>query len=189
MSNPHRSVFLCYRRGVSWAMARLVFRDLDEHGFDVFMDVESIDSGEFERMILTQVQARAHFLVLLEPSLDRIAEPGDWLRREIAHALTHERNVVPLLADGFRMPQAGDLPPDVARLASFNAVSVPHDYFDEAMAKLRARFLRATELPQVTPPPTDTSGVRRRTDRRAERHRIERAQAGSGGSLAYRHPY
>ena len=75
-------------------------------------------------MILREIEARAHFLVLLEPvRWTAIAEPGDWLRREIAHALTHRRNVVPLLASGARMPRAADLPADLARLPSFNAVS------------------------------------------------------------------
>ena len=53
------------------------------------MDVGSLGSGAFEPVILREIEARTHFLVLLEPgSLDRIGEPGDWLRREIAHALS-----------------------------------------------------------------------------------------------------
>ena len=125
------------------------------HGFDVFVDTQNIDSGEFERVILHQIEARAHFLLLLEPrSLDRISEPGDWLRRETAHALSLRRNVVPLLANGARMPAPSDLPADLERLPSFNAVSVPHDYFAEAMKKLRERFLRIPEpLPTGGPPP------------------------------------
>ncbi len=75
MPDPARTVFLSYRREVSWALAQLVFRDLTEHGFDVFMDTASLDSGEFERVILAQIESRAHFLLLLEPrSLDRIGE-------------------------------------------------------------------------------------------------------------------
>ncbi|MEV4513933.1 TIR domain-containing protein [Dactylosporangium sp. NPDC049525] len=137
-----RAVFLSYRRGVSWAMARLVRIDLEQHGFDVFMDVENIDSGRFEPVILTQIESRAHFLLLLEPrSLDRIGNEGDWLHREIAHAIAHGRNVVPLLANGTGMPRAADLPADIATLASFNALTVYHDYFPEAMTKLRGRFL------------------------------------------------
>jgi hypothetical protein len=150
-----KSVFLSYRREVSWAMAHLVRNELVAHGFDVFMDVHGIDAGEFERVILARIEAYTHFLVLLEPrSLDRLTEEGDWLRREIAHALAHDRNVVPLLANGARMPRPTDLPTDLARLPSLNAVSVPHDYFAEAMQKLRERFLRTPEpLPTGGPPP------------------------------------
>ena len=89
MADPDTTVFLSYRRDVSGPMAHLVRNDLVRHGFDVFMDVGSLGGGEFEPAILREIEARAHFLVLLEPgSLDRIDEPGDWLRREIAHALS-----------------------------------------------------------------------------------------------------
>ena len=156
MADPDVTVFLSYRREVSWPLAQAVRGELVPHGFDVFVDTQNIDSGEFERVILHQIEARAHFLLLLEPrSLDRISEPGDWLRRETAHALSLRRNVVPLLANGARMPAPSDLPSDLARLPSFNAVSVPHDYFAEAMKKLRERFLRTPEpLPTGGPPPT-----------------------------------
>jgi hypothetical protein len=119
MADPDTTVFLSYRRDVSGPMAYLVRNDLVRHGFDVFMDVGSLGGGEFEPAILREIEARTHFLVLLEPgSLDRVDEPGDWLRREIAHALTHRRNIVPLLAGGVRMPRATDLPADLARLPS-----------------------------------------------------------------------
>lgn len=154
MTDPE-TVFLSYRREVSWAMAHLVRNDLVAHGFDVFMDVHSIDMGEFEHVILREIESRVHFLVLLEPrSFDRLADEGDWLRREIAHALLHRRNIVPLLANGARMPAPAMLPADVTRLPSFNAVSVPQDYFSAAMQKLRGRFLRA---PDQVPPPVLTT--------------------------------
>ena len=160
MVDPSRTVFLSYRRDVSWALAHAVRGELVQHGFDVFMDVHGIGSGEFERVLLREIETRAHVVVILEPrSLDRIVDDGDWLRREIAHALTHGRNVVPVLANRAEMPPAADLPLDVARLAGFNAVSVPPDYFAEAMDKLRRRFLRP-----VGPAPTG----RRRRDRTGE---------------------
>jgi hypothetical protein len=147
-----RTVFLSYRRDVSWAMAYLVRDDLQHHGFDVFMDTQDLDSGEFERVILSQIESRTHFLVLLQVgTLDRVDEQGDWLRREIAHALRCHRNIVPLMTQGFRLPRS--LPADIAQMAGFNAVSVPPDYFDAAMQKLRERFLRAAVPRPGTPPP------------------------------------
>jgi hypothetical protein len=155
MADPDVTVFLSYRREVSWPLAQAVRGELVPHGFDVFLDTQNVDSGEFERVILREIERREHFLVLLEPrSLNRIADDGDWLRREIAHALAHGRNVVPLLANGARMPAPSDLPADLERLPSFNAVSVPHDYFAEAMTKLRERFLCIPEpLPTAGPAP------------------------------------
>jgi hypothetical protein len=75
MDAPLPLVFLSYRRNVSAFIARVVFQDLRQHGYDVFMDVESIDSGQFETIILNRIKARAHFLVILTPgALDRCHE-------------------------------------------------------------------------------------------------------------------
>ena len=138
-----RSVFISYRRKLSEMLARSVNNDLIEHRYDTFMDLENLDSGEFERVILSQIEARQHFVVLLEPgSLDQIGMDGDWLRREIAHALAHGRNVVPVAHKGFEFRRDLVLPPDVAKLPSFNGVAIPPGYFDDAMKKLRTRFLK-----------------------------------------------
>ncbi len=44
------TIFISYRRSVSEFVARAVFQDLRAHGFNVFMDVESIDAGEFGKI-------------------------------------------------------------------------------------------------------------------------------------------
>lgn len=101
MGHVEKTVFICYRRtNVSWALA--ISQDLTHNGFDVFLDYTGIASGDFERVILENIKARAHFLIVLTPSaLKRVNEPEDWLRREIEFALGQRRNIVPLLLEGF----------------------------------------------------------------------------------------
>ena len=95
MAAPPPTVFLCYRRNVRSFIARAVLQDLRQHGYDVFMDVESIDSGQFETIILAQIAARAHFLVILtHGTLEGSQKPNVWLRREIESAMELRRNVV-----------------------------------------------------------------------------------------------
>ena len=143
-----RSVFISYRRQLSESLALLVRKDLSQHRFDIFMDLKNLDSGEFEPTILSEIEARKHFIVLLEPgSLDQIGEDGDWLRREIACVLAHGRNVVPVTASGFEFRRDLVLPPDVAMLPSLNALAIRQDYFDEAMERLRTRFLKMPSKP------------------------------------------
>jgi hypothetical protein len=155
-----RSVFISYRRQLSESLALLIRKDLNEHRFDAFVDLENLDSGEFERKILSQIEAREHFIVLLQPgSLDRIREDDDWLRREIAHALAHDRNVVPVTANGFEFRRDLVLPSDVARLPSLNAVPIQPGYFDAAMERLRTRFLKKPPSP-TAPPLAETRNVR-----------------------------
>ena len=65
-----------------------IFQDLTQHGYDVFIDYDGIASGNFETVILENIRARAHFLVLLTPTaLERCSDPEDWMRREIEAAL------------------------------------------------------------------------------------------------------
>jgi hypothetical protein len=95
MERIEKTVFLSYRRtNIPWALA--IFQNLTQHGYDVFFDYNGVASGDFERVILENIKARAHFLVLLTPSaLERCGDPTDWLRREIETALATQRNTVP----------------------------------------------------------------------------------------------
>ena len=106
----HRpTVFLSYRRSVSWQLAEAVQGDLSRRGFDVFMDSKDLGNGRFDTVILREIETRPQFVVILENgSLERAAEEGDWLRREIAQALVHRRNVVPVLS-GAVLPRAEEL--------------------------------------------------------------------------------
>jgi hypothetical protein len=96
-----KTVFISYRRTNSFT-ARAVYQSLIAKGYDIFFDYEGVNSGDFEQIILGNLRARAHFLVILTPSaLERCNEPGDWLRREIETAMDEKRNIVPLFFEGF----------------------------------------------------------------------------------------
>jgi len=144
MQKIKKSVFLSYRRtNIAWALA--IFQNLTEHGFDVFFDFTGIASGDFERVILKSIKARAHFLVLLTPSaLERCHDPNDWLRREIEAAFAARRNVVPLMLEGFDFSTPGigeQLKGTLEPLRHYNALQVPAAFFAEAMDRLRDKFL------------------------------------------------
>ena len=144
MPRIEKTVFISYRRtNVPWALA--IYQDLTQHGYDVFFDYEGIASGDFERAILENIRARAHFLVLLTPSaLERCASPDDWLRREIETTLETKRNIVPLTLEGFDFGApaiASQLTGKLGALKAYNALSVPPAYFAEAMERLRDKYL------------------------------------------------
>jgi hypothetical protein len=65
-------------------MGLAVFQNLTQDGYDVFIVYYGIASGNFETIILENIRARAHFLLLLTPTaLERCGDPSDWMRREI----------------------------------------------------------------------------------------------------------
>jgi tetratricopeptide (TPR) repeat protein len=144
MLRVEKTVFISYRRtNFPWAMA--IFQDLNHRGYDVFFDYQGIASGDFESVILGNIGARAHFLVVLTPSaLERCGEPGDWLRREIEEAIGYRRNIVPLMLEGFdfRSPViTSQLTGKLAELKHYQGLTVPIEFFDAAMEKLRDTFL------------------------------------------------
>ena len=158
--SDHKKVFLSYRRAHSVWLARSVYQWLQKEGFDVFMDVENLDSGEFPAVILHQIEARAHFLVALTPgALERTVDKSDWLRLEIEHAIRQERNIVPVFADQFtfdseeRKLRGKAFPPKIKELSRRNGVSVPNEYFEPAMVKLRDRFLKKEVSAPIKPAP------------------------------------
>lgn len=144
MARVEKTVFLSYRRtNAPWALA--IYQNLTANGFDVFFDYNGIASGDFESVILENIKARAHFLIVLTPSaLERCGDPGDWLRREIEEAMECRRNIVPLMLEGFGFGTpaiASQLTGRLAALKAYNGLGVPFEYFDAAMEKLREKFL------------------------------------------------
>jgi tetratricopeptide (TPR) repeat protein len=136
-----KTVFISYRRtNVAWALA--VYQYLSKNGYDVFFDFTSINNGDFEQIIIGNIKSRAHFLLILTPSaLERVNEPNDWLRREIETALGEKRNIVPLMLEGFDYGSPAIAKYLTGKLSKYNAVRVPIDFFEEAMARICNNYL------------------------------------------------
>jgi formylglycine-generating enzyme required for sulfatase activity len=146
MERIEKTVFISYRReDISWALA--VYQFLTGHDYDVFLDYTSIPSGDFEQIIVSNIKARAHFILILTPTaLNRRSEPGDWFRREIETAIDEKRNIVPLFFEGFSFGASsvvGKLTGKLSSLRRYNGLEVPSGYFLEAMERLRKRYLNA----------------------------------------------
>lgn len=161
-----KTVFISYRRSASKHLARAIFTELRHHGYDVFLDVNTIDSGEFDKIILRQIAARTHFILVLSPgALDRCVNENDWLRREIEEALRLKRNIVPILEEGFERSREYQFLPDEWRdkFSRLNTLPLVHFYFDEGMNKLRNRYLKLPEyhIPLEPTPKTDEANIQR----------------------------
>ena len=161
MKNIEKTVFICYRRtNTPWALA--IFQNLTQYGYDVFFDYSGIDPDDFERVVLANIRARAHFLVLLTPSaLVPCGDPGDWVRREIEAAIDSRRNIVPLMLEGFDFGTpaiASQLTGKLAALKNYNALSIPAEYFLEAMNRLRDVYLNVP-LDAVVQPVSPAAGL------------------------------
>ena len=144
MARIEKTVFISYRRkDISWALA--VYQYLASQKYDVFFDYTHIPSGDFEQIIVSNIKARAHFVLILTPTtLDRCSDPGDWVRREIETAMDEKRNIVPLFFDGFSFGSPGvaeKLTGKLSDVKRYNGLDIPSGYFPEAMERLSTRYL------------------------------------------------
>jgi hypothetical protein len=191
MDRVEKTVFISYRRtDESWGLA--IFQDLTQHGYDVFIDYDGIASGNFGAVILENIRARAHFLVLLTPTaLERCSDPEDWMRREIEAALDSQRNIVPMLLEDFKFgtpATASHLTGKLAALKKYNGLPIPKGYFSPAMERLRNKFLNV-QVDAVLHPTSDSaqqvakeqkdkagSEAKRRSEKEARQRAAEEAR-------------
>ena len=144
MERIEKTIFISYRRANSpWA--RAIYQDLVSHGYDAFFDFQNINSGDFSQVIIENIKARAHFVLLLTPSaLERCEDPNDWLRREIETAMDYKRNIVPVMLESFDFGSTNNSKVLTGRLEvlkNYNGIRIYSEYFDEGMSRLRDRYL------------------------------------------------
>jgi hypothetical protein len=59
MQRIEKRVFISYRRAhTPWALA--IYQYLTGHGYDVFFDYNSINSGDYAQIITQNIEGRAH---------------------------------------------------------------------------------------------------------------------------------
>jgi hypothetical protein len=135
MAEDRYDVFISYRRGKAAAEARLLRENLTKHGLNVFLDVTDLGRGYFDDSLLHRISDTPNFLLILSSrSLDRCANEGDWVHREVAHAILSERNIIPVMLPGFKFPK--DLPPSIASLPRYQAVEYSHTFFEATAGKI-----------------------------------------------------
>jgi len=129
-------VFISYRSEGGAETARLVRDALKKRSYQVFMDVEDLRSGPFNTALFGEIESCTDMVVILTPnSLDRCWQENDWLRLEVAHALKHNKNVIPVMTRGFSWPSA-TLPEDIEKLRFQQGVEPSPVYFEASMDRL-----------------------------------------------------
>jgi len=105
------------------------------------MDVDDIHPGEdfAKKLDETERACSAAVVVIGNNWLNsRLNNEQDFVRREIASALHANLQIFPVLIQGAKMPQAVDLPEEVASLAHIQAIEIRDDRFQKDSADLIA---------------------------------------------------
>lgn len=134
-------VFISYRRDGGEYTAKILRDRLDELGYAVFFDVESLRSGDFNTKLYSVIEECRDFILILSPgALDRCVNEDDWVRREVEYALERDKNIVPVMLREFEFPEV--LPSSIEQLRFKNGIPANTEFFEAFIQKLQS-FLRA----------------------------------------------
>jgi hypothetical protein len=133
-----RAIFISYRRDDTEGEAGRLFDDLTRTFGEnsVFMDVAGINPGiDFRKAIDDNVAGCGVLLAMIGPTwatisnsagTRRLEDPNDFVRLEIASALSREVAVIPVLVHDAKMPHPDQLPDNLKDLAYRNSVEITH---------------------------------------------------------------
>lgn len=171
---PSFSTFISYRREDTGGIAGRVHERLaTRYGRGaVFIDFDAIPFGTDFRDKIQEAVGQCHCLLALigdrwlaaeKGGQQRLNDPSDFVRIEIAAALAKDIPVVPVLVGAAVLPEEGQLPPDLKPLAFRNATPLDpgrdfHSHLDRLILHLDAllggpiRPVPTSEKVLVTPP-------------------------------------
>jgi len=138
-------IFISYRRKGGYDTAKLLYDRLRMDGYSVSFDIDTLEKGDFDNELEQRVYDCKDFLLVLNPGVfDRFFDPecdpkDDWVRQEIRCALEKNKNIVPLILDGFAYPK--NLPEDVKNITKKNAIDLNPKHFEGAYARMKQKFL------------------------------------------------
>jgi hypothetical protein len=128
---------------------------LKKRGFGVLVGSREPAAGSAAD--LAAIESAPDFVVILSPGSLDPATQNDDVRVEVAHAIAHERNIVPMYVAGYVRPRLEALPPELAAFPWRDAILYDPLAQQESIAKV-AHMLAS-----------DTSVGERRLDRQAKR--------------------
>jgi len=149
---PVNSIFISYRRKTAGHIAGSLHYILEsELGKHVpFRDLESIAAGEdFRQTIIKAISESRVFILLIDPSWhteagrQRLREPGDYIRLEVATALAKgpSLRIIPVRIDGAFPLQQEDLPTRLENLAHIQSIELGEgEHFSSSVERIVQRI-------------------------------------------------
>ena len=135
-------IFISYRREGGYDTAQLLYDRLTQMRYRVSFDLETLRGGKFNTQLYRRIEQCSDVLVIMSrDSLNlRENQEDDWFRLEIAHALKHKKNIVPVFLRDFKFPQKGELPEDIADLVNYQGVTASQEHFDSVLKRICRNF-------------------------------------------------
>ena len=139
-------IFISYRREGGYDTAKHLNDLLVRDGYKVSFDIDTLRSGDFDTQLLQRIDQCKDFILIVDPhAFDRTLDPSfspknDWMRNELAYALSKQKNIIPVFLSGIKGFPTG-LPADIANVVKKNGPEYNRYYFNDFYKTLKTRFL------------------------------------------------
>ena len=146
-------IFISYRREGGFEVAKHIKDLLTRDGYSVSFDMDNLMSGDFNKEIFKRIAECEDFILILDANVFKGTLEGrekqkDWLRMELSEALRNDKNVIPIMLDGFNeFPD--NLPKDIADVRYKNGPKYDKVYFDAFYEKLK-HFIKEVPTDDIT---------------------------------------
>lgn len=141
-------IFISYRRENGYDTAKHLNDLLVRDGYRVSFDIDTLRNGAFDTQLLQRIEDCIDFILIVDAhAFDRTLDPlfdpqNDWLRCELAHAIKHNKNIIPVFLSGSCTFPDG-LPEDIAAVVKENGPEYNRYYFNDFYKRLRTKFLKS----------------------------------------------
>lgn len=142
--NLDYQIFISYRREGGSATALHLYYLLNEEGYKVSFDVDTLREGKFAEELFDRIDRCTDFVIILNKDAFERTLSGncprenDWMRMELARAIEKGKNIIPVMLSGYEMPHKINLPEDIAPLVEYNGPHHSDEYFDSFFNKLKS---------------------------------------------------
>ena len=148
-------IFISYRRSDGTDIARSVEQALKARGYqNIFYDYTSLRDGVFNEKIIDAINQCNDYILLLTPqALDRCAEEGNWVAREIETAIQAGCQFIPLAVNENYARFPSDFPKRLRIIQNIQqTLLLNNEYFEDSITHLSERL---TSIPQKLLPSDD----------------------------------
>lgn len=140
-------IYISYKRHRKEAAA-LLYYQLINRGYSAFYDLAQMRRDNFDEQIYRHIEGANDVFVFLDETSLNACKNGtwrdDWFCKEIIHALKLKKNIIPVLLDGYEMPDDRTLPKELKQLTKKHAPEYSLSYIDAYIDLLINKFITST---------------------------------------------
>ncbi len=135
--NKGFDAFISYRRDGSDTFARMLKTELENKKYKVYLDVDNLHSSYFDDQLLDVIKNCNNFILILTTgSLEKCRDADDWVRKELLHAISYKRNIIPIFNTGYKFPHPTRIPDELKVIPRYQSIKYNSDFHDASIDKL-----------------------------------------------------